>query len=301
MLKQIFLSLIALLLFVGCAHHKEINLSHKIEKEEGIYSLRKAQSLEMDELIKELAPYSIIFVGDHHNTKKTHQFFEKLLKQMNKEGYNLYLANEWFTPDHDELLELYTNNTLDGIRLKERRQWDKFTRYDWELVEPLYEVIKQNGGRLYGMNLSKEQRKMISLKQIDKMDEDLKTFYDGLDVNITAHKDLVGAFLKHCHQMPQKSSENCEDRMYRVQVAWDSYMALNVNKIAKQHLKTPNDKLFVFAGAMHIEQNLGIPLRFARLNNQPFFTLSNQRIADNEEKELTIKHNKADILYLYRK
>ena len=39
-------------------------------------------------------------------------------------------------------------------------------------------------------------------------------------------------------------------------------MAQNTSKIANKVIKTPKDKLLVFAGALHIEQNLGIPLRF---------------------------------------
>jgi uncharacterized iron-regulated protein len=74
-------------------------------------------------------------------------------------------------------------------------------------------------------------------------------------------------------------------------------MALNVSKIAQKVLKTPKDKLFVFAGAMHIEQALGIPLRFSRLSNKPFITITNQKIQKDEE--LKLDTNKADIVYIY--
>lgn len=129
------------------------------------------------------------------------------------------------------------------------------------------------------------------------MTKEEKSFYNALDLNVSAHKQLIMPYLNHCDKMPSKSSEPCKERMYRVQVAWDTYMAQNLAKIANKVIVKPNDKLLVFVGAMHIEQNLGIPLRFARLNNLPFITISNNKI--EKEKDLKINTNKADIIYIY--
>jgi uncharacterized iron-regulated protein len=298
MIKHNFALLSVTLLLTGCAYQIDTKpLTQNLEKKETIYSIKQAKKIDIKELVKETEHYPIIFIGDHHNNKKTHEFFQNVLKEFDKNGYNLYLANEWFTSEHDELLKDYTDGKLDGIRLKERRHWDQFTKYKWEYVEPLYEVVKKNGGRLYGMNISKQDREKISLKQFDKMSDEEKSFYDSLDLEVTAHKQLVAPFLEHCNKMPSKSSEPCEQRMYRVQVTWDTYMAQNVAKIAKKVIRTPKDKLFVFAGAMHIEQNLGIPLRFARLCNLPFISVSNKKIEKDEALKLDI--NQADIIYIY--
>jgi len=301
-MKQKLLYIIVVsVFFIGCTNSQNLHtpLTHTLEKKEGIYSVKQAKNIKMQDLINEVEHYSIIFVGDHHNNKKTHKFFENFLKELDKKGYNLNLANEWFTPNHNELLKDFTDGKLDGIRLKERRYWDEFTKYKWEYLEPLYETIKNNGGNLFGMNISKEDRKKISLNQFEKMSKEDKSFYDTLDLNVSAHRQLVMPYLKHCNQMPStsKSVEPCELRMYRVQVTWDTYMANNVNKIANNVLKTPKDKLIVFVGAMHIEQNLGIPLRFSRLSNLPFITISNEKI--DTKKDLKIDTNKADIVYIY--
>lgn len=299
MLKSSIAFIATIFLLTGCTKSNLITpLTHDIEKEEGIYSIKQAQNINMQELSKQLEHYPVIFVGDHHNTEATHKFFEKLLTQLSKDGYNLNLANEWFTPEHNELLKMYTDNKLDGIRLKERRHWDKFTSYNWEYVEPLYEAVKKNTGKLYGMNISKEDRANISLQKFDKMSKKEKDFYDSLDLDVSAHKQLVMPFLMHCKYMPQKTEENCEERMYRVQVTWDTYMAQNAAAIAKDVIKTPKDKLIVFAGAMHVEQNLGIPLRFSRLSNLPFVTISNEKI--QEEKKLKLNTNKSDFIYIYK-
>ncbi|WP_072681310.1 ChaN family lipoprotein [Arcobacter sp. LA11] len=296
MIKIITLVLGFIFIFAGCSSKDRV-LTHDLEKKEMIYSIKQAKEIDMKEIINQIEPYSLVFVGDHHNTEKTHKFFQDLLTKMDQEGYNLYLINEWFTPEHDDLLEMFTSGKIDSLELKKKREWDKFTKYKWEYVEPLYKAVKENTGKLYGMNLTKEQRTKISLKQLDKMSEDEKKFYNSLDLKVSAHSKLVMPYLKHCNKMPKKSEEACEERMYRVQVAWDTYMSENINKIVKQVIKSSKDKVFVFVGAMHIEQDLGIPLRFSRLNTLPFTTISNKKIDKKEDLEVEI--NKADIVYIY--
>ena len=301
MLKKILSIGIILFFFVACSKPSSINqvFTHDLGKKEGIYSVKQARSIDMKELVKDLEYYSVIFVGDYHDTKKTHKFFENLLKELDKEGYNIHLANEWFSPKHNKLLEEFISGQINGSELKQRRKWDEFTNFKWEYVEPLYEAVKKNNGKLYGMNISKEDRKKIRLKKFDKMSKSEKEFYDSLDLNVSAHKQLVMPFLEHCNKMPQKSDEPCEERMYRVQVAWDSYMAKNLADISKNNIKTKKDKVVVFAGAMHIEQNLGIPLRFSRLSNLPFTTISNEEI-DEESDLVKVNNSKSDFVYIYK-
>ncbi len=284
-------------LFTGCFHNTE-NLTFDIKnKKEQIYSSKKAEKININELINEIKEYKIVFVGDHHNTIPTHNFLNEVLKELDNQKYNIHMANEWFTPKHNQLLLDYTTNKIDSLTLKEKRNWDKFTKYKWNIVEKLYETVKDSKGKLYGINLTKEQRKKISLKKIDTMTKEELFFYNSLDLDVYPHKNLVKPYFKHCDKMPTKSDEACENRMYRVQVAWDTYMAEQVNKLAKNILKKPKDILIVFAGAMHIEKNLGIPLRFSRLNNTPYVTLSNYKIIKDED--ILIPINKADILYIY--
>lgn len=195
------------------------------------------------------------------------------------------------------MLKQYVQNEFDSDELKKRRQWDKFTKFDWNLSKMLYETVKASKGELYGINMTKDYRKKISSKKIDKMNEEEKKFFNSLDLNVNAHKKLVEPYLNHCEKMP--NSKACMQRMYRVQVAWDSYMANETYKLSKSVLKTKSDKLIVFAGAFHINYDLGIPLRFARLSNIPFTTVSNYEIKKDEE--IKPHNNLSDIVYIYSK
>lgn len=297
-------SILLVLIFTGCAT-KEFKVEPKYtiseKKDKTIVSLKQGKDISLEQLVKELENYPVIFVGDHHNTEKTHKFFENFLNELVKKGYNLHMTNEWFSPQHNKLLKDYTDNKINSKVLKEKREWDKFTKYKWELVEPLYEAVKNSNGRLYGANISKEDREKISLKKIEKMSEELKAFYNSLDLDVSSHRSLVMPYLDHCHKYSKKDSkEPCDERMYRVQVTWDTYMAEQSANIAKEVIKTKKDKLIVFAGALHMEYGVGIPLRFSRVSNLPSYIISNQAYT-KETKDLKIDQLKADAIFVYEK
>jgi uncharacterized iron-regulated protein len=296
--------LVGVAIFLSACSTKSLEVNPKFiadrdSLEANIFSNKQGRFISLFELAKEVEHYPVIFVGDYHNTKQTHEFFNDFLQKLAKKGYNLHLANEWFYPEHNEMLKLYTDGYINSVELRERRNWDKFTRFDWGLVEPLYESVKHSNGKLYGINISRESRAKISLREFDKMSKKEREFFDNLDLNVTAHKALVMPYLDHCEKMPKRSDEPCRERMYRVQVTWDTYMAKESAKIAQEVIKTKKDKLIIFAGAMHMEYGLGIPLRFARLSNLPFYIISNMQYG-NEEK-LEIKKQKADSIFLYQK
>lgn len=304
-IKNTILAFTLALTFSSCASKIEIPVyeeaktpQHLIKAKElnkGIYSLKSAKKINIKELVKEVEHYPVIFVGDYHASKETHTFFNNFLEELGKEGYKLNLVNEWFTPAHNKLLDSYINGEITLEQLKEKRKWKKFSIYQWNLVSQLYKTVKDNSGSLYGMNMTKEEKKKISEKQIDQMSKKEKNFFNSLDLNVSAHKSLVGPYFNHCKS--KKDMEPCNERMYRVQVAWDTYMANEVNKLTHK-IKNKKDKLIVFVGAMHMEYALGIPLRFSRLNNLPFYTITNEYYIENED--LHLDTNRSNSIFLYK-
>ena len=84
--------------------------------------MKKGKIIDIQELVQEVEHYPIIFVGDHHDTNQTHKFFNEFLQALADSHYNLYMANEWFTPEHDELLKSYTNNDINATVFKRQKR-----------------------------------------------------------------------------------------------------------------------------------------------------------------------------------
>lgn len=263
MYKITIFSLFALL-FSACSQTPQTPIKHTVKKGCDYYSLKTAKCIDKVSIVKELQPYKVIMIGDHHPEDDLHKNIAKLITDLSKDGCKVILANEWFYPSDRELLKKFESKKIDENEFVKELKWSKrFKRHKYESFAPMYRAIRDNDGELYGVNMSKKFRKKISDQNLSAMSEDELKFNNSLDLDVAPHRDLVLPFLSHCHA-PKKDEtlKECIQRMYRVQVAWDSIMAQESYKLSKE-LKE-NEKLIVFAGSMHIENKLGIPLRFAR-------------------------------------
>ncbi|MBE0498313.1 MAG: hypothetical protein IBX43_03625 [Campylobacterales bacterium] len=67
-----------------------------------------------------------------------------------------------------------------------------------------------------GINLSKQERKKISLQQLAEMNASETSFYQEPDLNVSVHQKMRAPFLSHCHALLEGQSEaHCLKRMYR--------------------------------------------------------------------------------------
>lgn len=257
------------------------------------------KAISLEQLVSSISDYPIIFVGDHHDTIETHKFFKLFLDELIAKNYTIHLANEWFTPKHNHLLKLYTEDIINSEELKKKRLWHKEISTRWKLAEMIYETVKKSSGKLYGISMPKEMREKISLKSFEKMSPKEKSFYHSLDFNNSSHKSFVmPLFSTCCKNKPQKKIQSCKISMYRVQVAWDTYMAQESAKLASKVLKIEQNKLIIFAGTVHVKRDLGIPLRFKKINQDKFFILTNKKV-QNISDELNISQIQEDAIFIY--
>lgn len=292
------LSIFSFILFTGCSSFNvEKPIEHPVKCLDGVYSIKSAECINEKEFIKRLKPYFVIFIGDHHASIEVHKYIANLIVMLNKEGYTIHLANEWFTPQNNLLLDKYADKTIGDDEFVQKIEWSKTRKIGFDIFAPIYHAIRDTKGKLYGINMSKKQRRLISNGDTDKMNNDELSFYNALDLNILPHRRVHEPFFTHCHHRKKdESDKECKERMYRVQVAWDSKMAKETLNLARDVLKTPKDKLIVFAGASHVAYGLGINLHFARKSNLPFVTIAPQ----SSEYDF-IEHNIADYVYIYKK
>ncbi len=281
------------LFFNACADRQPLFI-HSIKADCSYYSLLSAQCLDQREMIKRLRPYQVIFIGDHHTEDDLHKKIAELITALSQDGFTIYLANEWFYPSDYQTLEDFSNKTTDETMFLKGIQWEKrLKNYRYESFKPLYESIRENHGKLRGINLTTAERKIISDQNLSSMDEAARRFNTDLDLSVEPHQEFIMPYFSHCHA-PKKheSLQECRQRMYRVQVAWDTKMALESSRLAKELKK--NEKLLVFAGSMHIENKLGVPLRFARFSTLP--TLS---ILPESQHTKAVNNGYADFLLFY--
>ena len=261
-----------LALFAGCSR-PDAALQHTLPPKCGIYDMKQAACIDETALLQRLSHYRVLFVGDHHVSPQMHTRFAGLLEALERDGRHLLLANEWFTPEDDLLLASYADGRYEG-NFTEAVGWEKKAGYPFASYAPIYERIRASGGMLYGINISKTFQQAISDENLSAMTDAQRGFYENLDMNLSAHRALLAPFFAHCHAKKEgESGQSCRERMYRVQVAWDTYMAQQSVRLAESELQGPDDLLIIFAGATHFAYGVGINARFARLSELPSVTL----------------------------
>ncbi|WP_345974647.1 ChaN family lipoprotein [Sulfurimonas sp. HSL3-7] len=296
-MKNLSLFVGLLLFFSGCADKTALSLNHDVKPSCTYYSLQRAECLDKEAFIDIFEPYRVIFVGDHHHSANAHKVLTELIDELSRRGYKIALANEWFTPQDDALLKQYVDGELDA-NLSKALSWKKRVGYDFNLSKPIYDAVIANQGALFGINMSRAFKKKISDQNLTGMSEEERKFYDGLDLNVRAHKVMLSPYFSHCHSLKNGESQAaCSERMYRVQVAWDTMMGEESAKLLER--LAADEKLIVFVGAMHLENGLGVNMRFARVSNEPFITLLPvpKKVQQNEEIDAHL--GRSDLLYLY--
>jgi len=284
---------ILLLLLTGCTE-PDVSLEHKLPSSCTIYDMKQARCIDDREMVKRLAPYRVVFVGDHHAQTDLHQKLAKFITGLDRAGRHVSLANEWFTPEDDNLLEQYAKGSFRGD-FPQAVEWKKKAGCTFDSYDLMYNAIRRAHGGLYGINLSRESRKRISDANRSIMPREEKDFYDSLDLNVTAHRQMLAPFFAHCHSLRKgEDTASCSERMYRVQVAWDSYMAKESAALVNKIQHRSSDLLMVFAGSMHFSYGLGINARFARLSREPFVTIKPLPIGTD-----TADVGEADFLLFY--
>jgi len=286
------LILVLITLFTLSCSAPQIVLEHSLTCKEDYFSLEASSCMDEQKVLTYLENYKVIFIGDHHGENALHVKIQSLLNALHVKGYNLHIANEWFTTEDANHLKRYKSHDINESQFLEDVNWSKNIGYSFDSYSKTYEV----NSSLYGINLSRKFRKKISNAQTNIMTPSQLEFFKNLDLNNSMHSTLVEPYMSHCSMYKSDvQQESCKERMYRVQVAWDSYMALESYKLSSSVLKTDKDILVVFVGAMHLAYGAGINMRFSRLSVQPSVTLLPY---DENVREVEVGYS--DFLLLYR-
>jgi uncharacterized iron-regulated protein len=268
----VLVSTLILALLGGCS--APVNApQHTLPHTCSIYDMKQARCIGPEEFSRRIARYRVLFVGDHHASRTMHERLAVLIDTLGSDGRHILLANEWFTPEDDKLLSQYAKGSFDG-NFTAAVGWQKKAGYPFDSYRNIYASVIRQQGELYGINMSKSLQKAISDSNFTTLSPSQQTFVTTLDMNLSAHREMLAPFFSKCHaEKKGESSSECLERMYRVQVAWDSYMGEQSARLSREKLHDENDLLIVFAGAFHLEYGVGINARFARLSDEPFVTM----------------------------
>jgi len=252
------MSICLALIMCGCAMSPEKLMikDSVIRFSEGtIISARTGGPVSYDEFLADIKKVSLVYIGEIHTAKSHHDIQLKIIKELYSNNKSIAVGMEMFDRTYQEVLNKWTEGSLDRKSFIDKTHWYANWKYDFDLYADILEFIKENKIRTVGLNIPFHIPPKIATGGIESLAGDEKRYIpENIDISNATQKEYVEKVFK-MHRI--KGRDNF-DNFYMVQSVWDETMAETV------FLNIKNDVMIVLAGNGHIF-SFGIPERvFAR-------------------------------------
>lgn len=147
---------------------------------------KKGKTVKFEKMIKDLAEYDVVFIGEHHNNSINHWLQLQITKALSdQKNSQLTLGAEMFERDNQLQLNDYLNGKLDEKVLKDSmRLWQNFTT-DYK---PLVGFAKSKNLKFIATNIPRRYASIVAKKGLDSLNtvtEKEKAWMMKLPVEVT--------------------------------------------------------------------------------------------------------------------
>jgi len=214
------------------------------------------------ELFGQLADKRVIFIGEVHDSPSHHQNQLRVIQGMFELDPNLAIGIEYFQQPFQQYLDDYIAGKLDDRELLTKSEYFVRWKFDYRLVQPIFEFARNNKIPLLALNVPYEIHNKVFQGGMGSLNPaELKQIPDFIQpANSHYLQHLRSVFDYH----PQGSYFNF---FLEGVLLWDEAMAAAAARYLDEH---PKYRMVVLAGMSHIIYGDGIPERI------------NRRLGDNQ-------------------
>jgi uncharacterized iron-regulated protein len=218
--------------------------------------MKKGVLYDMEDSFDILMDYSLIFIGEEHESRVSHNAELTILKGLAERDSKLVLALEMFERDVQESLDAYLKGKISEKKfLMQSRPWPNYL----EDYRPLIELAKKKGMPVIAANIPRNAAAAVSMANEispDVMGEDRiylpKTVY-------LKSKEYYKRFASSMEEMPHFTpmKRMKVDGLYKAQVLKDAVMAASIEPFLDR-------RILFCCGHFHSDYHLGIPYQLKK-------------------------------------
>lgn len=119
-----------------------------------------------DQLVQILSTSDIVFGGDFHAFAQSQRAHLRLLRQLSK-THKIIFAVECVPSRHQKHLDQYMAGKMAEQQFLKKISWDKQWGFPWSQYKPLFDWIKERGGRCVALNKIQSSKSYRSLIERD--------------------------------------------------------------------------------------------------------------------------------------
>lgn len=237
-----------------------------------IYSLKSGNEITFDQMIEEMAPTRIVYVGESHNSLPMHMIQAKIIQALVEQGHDVAVGMEMFTPDSQEPLNKWSLGILSQKEFIQQAEWYINWNFNFGFYAEIFDAAKFYGLPIYGLNAPRKIISKIRMQGWKALSQEEKSLVPEPDLAHQEHRQLIRTIFESMempHQMKGEGLDVVFEGLYRAQSAWDEVMAFNL----LESLKKGKEKIVALAGSGHLLYNLGINRRTFAKSQLPFQTV----------------------------
>ena len=221
----------------------------------------------------------IIYVGEVHSNKESHELELQVLKEFHKRNDgNIAVGMEMFKRPHQDILDKWTGGEISEKELLFSTDWDEEWGYDYNHYKGIMDFIRDNKIPVVALNIKRELQKKISRNGIEGLSEEERKTLPEIDTTDVYHRKYLESIMNvHGHRDTDMSE--AFERFYLIQCVWEDVMADSISK----YLSSPDGKgkkMLVFIGGGHTIYHFGVPKRVYRNNHLPYLTITTYELRD---------------------
>jgi uncharacterized iron-regulated protein len=221
-----------------------------------------AQPAPCPEILTQLAPAQVIYLGETHDNAADHQSQLDIIQALHQKNSKIAIALEMFQRPAQPLLDQYLAGTLTETQLQQQSEYDQRWGFPWDYYAPILRFAKTHQIPLIALNVPTEITRKVAREGLESLTPSDRQWIppaNQIRTDNTAYREMIQVFYDEIHQ--GRSASSNFDRFFLAQVLWDETMAQSITDFLQTQ---PDRQVIVLAGDGHIIYGHGIPSRVAR-------------------------------------
>ena len=221
-------------------------------------------TLSFDQLMDQLVPARIIYVGERHTSARHHDVQLRIIRALAARKHNVSVGMEMFDHTYQPRLDQWSKGELDYDDFLKWTHWYANWKFNDALYKDILLYIRDNRIRLVGLNIPFHLPPKIAIGGLDSLTPAERSLLPGtIDTTRAEHR----FYLEDIFKMHQIKGRKDFDNFYTAQCAWEDGMA---SRIAEN---LGDGTMVVIVGNGHIIRHFGIPDRAFDRTGAPFRTI----------------------------
>ena len=147
---------------------------YKVSEGTSIFS-RNRSPVSYDEFVADLKEARFVYIGEIHTVKSHHDIQLKIIKELFSYNPNIAVGMEMFDRTYQQVLDQWTEGSLDRKTFINKTHWYANWKYDFDLYSDILEFLKEKKVRTVGLNVPFHIPPKIATGGIESLSGDEKS------------------------------------------------------------------------------------------------------------------------------